>query len=298
MSFSVSVVIPTYQRPAEMVMRAVHSVLSQTLPPAEVIVVDDSPPGYCGSEDIKQAIVNLNRGDVILVRHEQNQGACAARNTGIVKAKGELIAFLDDDDEWLPEKLEKQTPLFADETVGLVYCDMTKIVLAKDGSVLRRQRRGPSFFKGMVQKRLACNNFIGSTSAVVVRKKCFDDVGLFQVELQSCQDFDMWLRISEKYAVDFVAEELVNYFCHGNEQISNNPNKRIQGIELLLETHRALYRRHPVAFSGLKYQVGRNYKKLGDNRKAILLFVKYGWAMCLLKPYVRAASLFTRMTCK
>jgi len=120
---TVSVIISTYNR-AHLIGRAIQSVLNQTYQDFEVIVVDD------GSTDNTEEIVkSFNDPRIRYIRHEKNKGAAAARNTGIKAARGKYIAFQDSDDEWLPEKLEKQMKVFenAPPEAGVVYTDMQRI---------------------------------------------------------------------------------------------------------------------------------------------------------------------------
>src|ERR1051325_11615249 len=126
----VSTIIPTYNRD-ELIGRSVQSVLSQTYQLLEVIVVDDA-----STDDTRDRIETLQQVDprIQYVRHERNRGAQAARNTGIQAAKGEFIAFLDSDNEWLPQKLERQMPLFSHkaDSPAAVYCAYSKVSAAGD----------------------------------------------------------------------------------------------------------------------------------------------------------------------
>jgi len=110
-----------------MVKKAIESVLSQTYSDFELIIADDSPPDFPGRSAVKKMIEDIADERIRYIQHETNKGACAARNTGIQNAKGEYIAFLDDDDIWLPRKLETQLEGFADGQTGLVYCNYNVI---------------------------------------------------------------------------------------------------------------------------------------------------------------------------
>ena len=118
----VSVIITTYKRPLQIVSRAISSVLNQTYTQLELIVVDDSPSSFEGRDAIEQYIKNLPDKRIRIIQHDNNRGACAARNTGIQDSKGNYIAFLDDDDFWHPDKIEKQMRKMASGNYGLVYC--------------------------------------------------------------------------------------------------------------------------------------------------------------------------------
>ena len=109
----VTAIVTTYKREPEIVKRAVKSVLNQTYKGIKVVVVDDSPASYDLREKVKLEVCRLN-SDIMYIQHEQNMGACVARNTGLKYADTEYVAFLDDDDEWVETKIEKQLKLFND----------------------------------------------------------------------------------------------------------------------------------------------------------------------------------------
>ena len=215
----VSIIITTYKRPFEFVLRAVKSVLMQTYSNWELFIVDDSPNDYSERVVIKQQINALGDKRIKYILHGTNLGACAARNTGIRMAKGEFIAFLDDDDEWLPQKIEKQITKINQPEIGLVYCSSYTIinVNGKTKKTLREYR-----IEGFVFDKLILKNFIGSTSFVMVKRQALFDCGLFNIEMQSAQDYELWLRIAKKYAVACVSEPLVNYYIHNGERITTN----------------------------------------------------------------------------
>lgn len=200
----VSVVIPTYNL-AGMLVEAIESVLAQTYRDHEIIVVDD------GSTDDTAARVEpyLAQGVVHYV-FQQNQRQAAARNRGIAMARGDLFAFLDHDDLWSPEKLERQVPLFDDATVGIVYCGAREV----DPSGATLWEKGTErFCRGAIFDRLLFDHFI-TCSSVVVRRSCLDRVGVFQEDLYGVDDIHLWLRICHDWAADFVPDVLVSCRSH------------------------------------------------------------------------------------
>ena len=229
----ISVIITTYKREPSLIIRALHSVLSQTYKDIEIIVVDDSPADYPNRKDVEKAVYDCQKenGDIAIsyIQHERNCGACAARNTGMNHANGEYIAFLDDDDEWLPEKLEKQFHVIHLSDAALVYC----------GRICRNDISGKSvvennkYYKGRVFTQLLYSNFIGSTSFPLLKTDCLKQIGGFDEKMQSAQDYDVWLRIAKNKQIDYVAEPLVVYHEHDGEQITTNPQKKINGLERL-----------------------------------------------------------------
>ena len=223
----VSVIVTTYKREPQMVKRAVDSILNQSYKALEVIVVDDSPSDYIMRDDVRNTIESM--GDrARYIQHEKNMGACAARNTGIENSHGEFVAFLDDDDEWLPTKLEKQMSKFKNPKVGLVYC--SSFTCYSDGT---KKAKNLVKHTDNIIIELLRENFIGSTSFAVMRKDVAIKAGMFDVHIKSAQDCDMWIRMAQISEIDYVDEPLVNYYIHEGENISGNPKNKIQGLERL-----------------------------------------------------------------
>lgn len=233
----VSAVIITYNRSLDILRRAVLSVLNQTYSPMELIVVNDCPDNRALSEDIRQMLEALDPNIVYLV-HEKNQGACAARNTGLAAAKGAFIGFLDDDDEWLPEKTAKQIALMG-EGVALVGCDSYRVTA---GSVLYHHPVRPCDDPVSAILR---TNFIGSTSFPLLRTECVRAVGGFDVNVKSCQDYDLWIRLIAAYPMAFVEEALANYYYSEDSTFKRDDQKYIDGSFFLMEKYRPLYESRP-----------------------------------------------------
>ncbi|MDO5545580.1 MAG: glycosyltransferase family 2 protein [Eubacteriales bacterium] len=233
----VSAVIITYNRPLEILRRAVVSVLNQTYSPMELIVVNDCPENRELSESIRQMLQELDPGIVYLV-HEKNKGACAARNMGLAAAKGTFIGFLDDDDEWLPEKTEKQIALM-EENVALVGCDSYRVT--QDGIHYHH----PTMPCADPVSAILRTNFIGSTSFPLLRTECVRAVGGFDVNVKSCQDYDLWIRLISHYAMAFVGEALAKYYYSEDSTFKQGNQKYIEGSFFLMEKYRQLYESHP-----------------------------------------------------
>jgi glycosyltransferase involved in cell wall biosynthesis len=209
----VSVVIPTFQH-ARFVGQAIDSVLAQTYRDYEIIVVDD------GSTDDTQAVLAGYRA-LITPIYQENRGLSAARNAGIRASSGKYIAFLDADDLWLPEKLERQAPLFEqDASVGLVCSDMSYFDQDGDRPGTAFGMKDRPIKRGMVYPQIFLNSFIFMPT-VVVRKSCFDERGLFDETLKACEDLEMWLRITKVHAVDFADAPLAKYRFSTNQLHQN-----------------------------------------------------------------------------
>lgn len=201
----VSVVIPTYNRAAT-IGASIQSVLNQTWQNFELIIVDD------GSTDNTRQVVKAFADDRIrYICQEQNGGASHARNTGIKLAECEFVAFLDSDDEWLPEKLEKQMEAMAKapENVGLVYCRMRVLRGERDAVICPPLSMEQKRLEGNLLTQLAVQNVIG-TPTVLARKSCLVQVDGFDENLRCLEDWDMACRIAEQWAIGFVDEILVD----------------------------------------------------------------------------------------
>ncbi len=195
----VSAVIPTYNY-AHFLCAAIDSVLAQTYKNIEVIVVDD------GSSDNTSEVVKKYEGKITYI-YQKNQGLSAARNTGIRAAHGTYVAFLDADDIWLVDKITEQMRLFeSGNNVGAVSCRFYEV----DESLrVLGESRHKDYPPAELKKRLMAKNVVSGGSSVVVKKACFDAVGLFDESLRSAEDWDMWLRIERKYIIRLVEKPLL-----------------------------------------------------------------------------------------
>lgn len=235
-SVKVSVVISTFNR-CDKLRRAIDSVLAQSFKDIEIIVVDNA-----STDQTTQMIKEITDERIQYVRHSSNLGGPAARNTGIRMARADLVAFLDDDDEFKPEKLEKQVRKMqeSEARVGLIYAG-AEIFDEKQGRVTLVN---PPRYKGNVYERLLLSTILSSVSSVLVKKECLNKVGAFDETLTSCQDWDMWLRIAKEYEFDYVDETLVRINMHG-EQISTNYAALIPGRTRMVRKHEDEFRKHP-----------------------------------------------------
>ena len=225
---TVSVILPTYNR-AHVVSRAIRSVLEQTYEDFELIVVDD------GSTDSTEEVVrSFDDRRIRYIRHKQNKGRSAARNTGIKIAKGEYIAFQDSDDEWLPEKLEEQMEVFKTSSpqVGVVY---TGFYLFYDDKKIYIPSANVKTKDGNIYDELLKGNFVG-TPAAVVRAECLKKVGMFDESLHCLEDWELFIRISKEYIFKYIDKALVNAFRSPNS-ILLDPDACATAMMLIMEKH-------------------------------------------------------------
>lgn len=206
----VSVIIPTHNR-AKMIRRAIRSVLAQTWQDFELIVVSDG-----STDNTDEVVASFDDPRIRFLKHETARGASAARNTGIRASKGECIAFLDDDDEWTPNKLEVQVPVIRNSSfkVGLVYAWMEYV---RDGKVVdsRKPMLRGNIFHEMLDKQAITNS-----STLLVRREVLDVVQGFDEELPRGNDGDFIRRITKHFEVDYVPEVLVKVHV-GHERITS-----------------------------------------------------------------------------
>ena len=204
----ISVVIPTFNR-CDLLRRALLSVFSQTLLPTEVTVIDD------GSTDDTQVMVN-KEFPVVNYYRQENSGVSRARNLGIHHATGHWLAFLDSDDEWLPEKLSRQA-------VALSANPESKVCHTEELWIRNGVRVNPA--KHYAKKGgwifTHCLPLCAmSPSTIIIHRSVFEDVGLFDTKLPVCEDYDLWLRITAKYPVLLVEQPQIKKYGGHEDQLS------------------------------------------------------------------------------
>jgi glycosyltransferase involved in cell wall biosynthesis len=229
-----SVIVPTFNR-ANLVRRAVESVLAQTFSDFELIVVDDHSPVPAAG-----ALAGIRDERLRVVRHERNQGGPAARNTGIRESRGEFIFLLDDDDALLPECLACLSRRMdaSPASTGVVWGGIRFI--DPQGRVMRDC---PATRRGNLRQALLRGEKDSNVMGLV-RRECFTMAGLFDESLASCQDWDMWLRISEHFEFEVIEGVTALYYCHDG-QLSNRLSTLIKGRTRMVEKHRAVFARDP-----------------------------------------------------
>lgn len=231
----VTVVITTCQREPKLVFRAIDSVINQSYKNWELFVVDDSPYNYFYRSEIEERCNDLVKSySVFYIANEKNSGACFSRNIGLNNASGKYIAYLDDDDEWLPEKLEKQVESLesASYDTSLVYCLLYK---KNDETGDKSVEELPLYSGFLYDKLMEEGNFIGGMSIPLMKTEAVRKVGGFDELMQSAQDQDLWLRLAKHYKFISIKDVLVVCHMHRGGQISTNPQKKIAGLERLFE---------------------------------------------------------------
>ncbi|MBI1915861.1 MAG: glycosyltransferase [Planctomycetes bacterium] len=215
MSPAVSVVIATHNY-GRYLAGAVRSVLAQTFTDFELVIVDDG-----SSDDTPEVAQPFLRDPRIRYHRTDRQGQPKAKNTGIRLTTAPLIAFLDADDVWLPDKLDRQVARFAaDPELGVVYAD--RLLMDAEGHELECDKR--LLYRGNVLPEMFQENFI-CFSSVMVRRAVFEEVGLFDETIPMAIDYDLWLRVGLRYRFDYVDASLVKYRT-GHANLSRREEER------------------------------------------------------------------------
>ncbi len=226
----VSVIIPTYNR-ADLLPRAVNSVLSQTYHDYEIIIIDDHSP-----DNTQDVIAAFSDPRIRSIRHQTNRRQSAAINTGIASARGEYIAFLDDDDEWLPNKLEGQVQILdaSANDVGLVYGWMDSI----EDSTGRETPTYRNTTEGDIFEDSLALNIPGPTIVLLVRSSVAREVGGIDASLSRYNDADFICRVSQRYRVAVLPEVVAKaHFDHEHERMGDNTPKYLADAANFLRMH-------------------------------------------------------------
>ncbi|KIF50395.1 glycosyltransferase family 2 protein [Vibrio owensii] len=226
----VSVVIPTHDR-VETLKLAIDSVLNQTYRANEVIVVDDT-----GSQNTKELVESYNDLRIQFITNP-NSGASSSRNLGASIANSEFVAFLDDDDVWLSNKLEKQLSLAKKENLDAVF---SQLIVNYESIGVEYPTKSRNLSEPL--KSICMENYIGATISCVVKKSIFLKVNGFDTSFQAREEYDLWIRIiSSRFKIGIVEEPLaISNRSFVRNRISSNLSRYEQGIELLNRKHQKL----------------------------------------------------------
>jgi glycosyltransferase involved in cell wall biosynthesis len=288
---SVSVVIPTYNCAARL-LRALQSVAAQTYPTIEIIIVDDG-----STDDTSDRVAEWTAKSGANVRYvkQSNAGPAAARNHGMRLAGGEAIAFLDADDEWRSAKIEKQMPLLKGG-VGMVYC--ANVFVGSNGEALPDYPRRIELHRGDILLPLFREFFL-LTSAVVISKAAYREVGEFDEGLAVGEDYEFFLRLTRKFHADYVPEELL-VRCVRPDSLSRldyakDARNDIATLEKFLREEPDFAQRHRAEVSSrmARYRYEFAYRLLAERRRdEAMRELRASWrarpSLATAKTWVRA----------
>ena len=226
---SISVIIPTHNR-KESLSRALDSVVFQTHPADEIIVVDD------GSDDGTRQFITRQYKQVIYLHHD-NRGVSFSRNAGVARAQGKWLAFLDSDDEWLPNKLALQLDALS-ENPRVPLCHTEEIWIrngVRVNAMDKHKKRGGNIYLNCLP---LC---VMSPSSVMMSRNLFLQAGGFDKNLPACEDYDLWLRICVDNPVLFIEEPLVRKYGGHPDQLSRRywgmDRFRVQALEKMIDSN-------------------------------------------------------------
>lgn len=263
---TVSAIITSYKRNPEVLLKAIQSVEKQTYGIHEIIVVDDNISGSDYSINLQNALKNEN---VIYIKQTTgtgNAGACEARNLGAKHAQGDYIAFLDDDDEWAPDKIEEQLKLFNDKNVGLVFCAGTTVNENYNPVKVYDYYTLEIFKEEVTFDDILSKDHVGSTSNPLIRKDCFNKCGGFDTQMPARQDYDLWIRISKKFRILGTNKKLFIHYIHSGEQISKNSKNSMNAYIRLYQKNYTAYKTNYIA----KYHIQKHIMESARNINKIL----------------------------
>jgi glycosyltransferase involved in cell wall biosynthesis len=249
----VSIILPTYNS-VQFIEEALESIRQQTFRDYEVIVVDD------GSEDQTGEIVK-QCGEKLRYLYQDHGGPAKARNRGIGESTGKYVAFLDSDDLWLPTKLEKQVDMMdRNPELGMVITE--NLCFNDRGVLIPSMGKKKRLMEGDIAKNIFLHSWV-VTPTVMVKKEVFDQVGLFEEELQLAEDDNMWVRIAANFKVGLLDEVLVKVRDHPSRTILDR-KKMFESVRANIEllsykytgVHERIKSAIPLKYSRLYFEMG------------------------------------------
>jgi len=272
----VSVIIPAYNR-AHTIVRALNSVTGQTLQDFEIVVVDDA-----STDNTAEIVRDYGDERIRYLRHDTNRFAAAARNTGIEAATGKYVAFLDSDDAWLPEKLERQIGRLEGEDQDCA-CSYTGAIVNLAGGLQERSEYRPAF-SGDVTDAYLMNKFTIWTPTFVFRRDILAAIEPFDTSLTRLEDVDFYLRILQHHRMSVVSEPMAELFLEASKGIA----------EISEECDRVFLRKHDALIRKLgafraRYVQARYEMRIGDRYLAegrTLRGLQHGCKAMLYNPFL------------
>jgi len=241
----ISVIMPTYNR-GGFISEAIESVLNQTWSNFELIVIDDGSTD--GTRDQLEKYGSDGRFKYI---YQENKGQSVARNRGLKEAEGGFVAFLDSDNIWLPDKLERQVEIVNEnQDCDIFYGDC--ILINEEGAEI--SRKNMPRYSGNITKHLIKDNHV-SMNTTLTRKKCFDDLGGLSGEVRVGDDYELWLRLSTKFRFKYTPGYFVKYRVM-DDQISTDKYRRFDSNESVLQK---FFEKYPESVAKAEKKRGWSY---------------------------------------
>lgn len=251
----ISAIITTFNRSAYL-KKAIESVLSQTYKDFELIILDNS-----SSDDTEEVVRGFKNKRIKYIKHPPLT-ISQARNLGLKKACGEFIGFLDDDDEWLPNKLEAQLQIFENknQNCGLVYGGFVRVDDFGRELEFHKPRLNGNIFIGLLSQK---DPFTGSASNPILRKSVFPVIGEYNEKVLVGEDFELYLRLAEKFEVDFTPEIVLKIRSHFGPRLGDKIKEAADLEILILERYKEIFEKYPKLKSFYLQKIGGKFCRLG-----------------------------------
>mgnify|MGYP001623585951 CR=1 FL=1 len=255
----ISVIIPTYNR-AHLIQRAIESVEKQTYNDLEIIVVDDG-----STDNTEEALKQLKYKNIRYIKLKENGGACKARNIGIALAKGEYVAFLDSDDEWQFDKLEKQYNFLIKNQAQIVTCNYWYVKGESKKLFI------DSKHKAMIELHELLDKNCITTGAILVKKNFIKSLGGFDEKMPRYQDWEFVLRAAKFERIFLLNEPLLTlYFQEKSISNSTTMEKKYMALLRMYKKNKEEYHNNKKAYAHICWSLGM-YSLYSDNIKIDLL---------------------------
>jgi len=238
---TVSVVIPTYNR-AHLVCRAIRSVLAQSYSDFELLIIDD-----CSQDGTEDAVRSIDDPRIRYFRSEANFGVSHSRNVGIRLSRGEYVAFLDDDDEYMTDFLRETTGVLAEAplTVGCTWCGIRRVEVTAEGErIVEEDLWNPSPSRESFRSYFVHRRF-GTNRGFTVRRSAFDEVGLFNEALRTAEDAEFFFRIVAVKEFRVIPKILIRCHIHGGPRLNVRSLARAEAYALITKSNQAYLRHWP-----------------------------------------------------
>jgi glycosyltransferase involved in cell wall biosynthesis len=277
----ISVVIPTHNRPA-LLKRAIESALNQKTPAFEILIVDDA-----NCSETEKLVYSYSTDKIAYIKNKDGSGASSSRNVGAKVATGEYIAFLDDDDVWLPDKLLKQSELITQRSLDAVF---SRILIKYEDTDISYSTSASMPEDSL--EAICMENFIGATISSVIRRQLFIKVNGFDEEFPAREEYDLWIRLIQSGAdIDVIEEPLCISFrsLNNRERISRNIVNYENAIRILNQKHRDLIE-SILSEKKKKIRISRQYEFLAAQGISIDLRLspsKYYLKSFINKPAIK-----------
>ena len=255
----VSAIITTFNR-AAFLKEAVKSVLNQSFTDLELLILDNS-----STDNTEEVVRGFDDDRIRYIKHEP-MNIAQARNLGVREAAGEYVAFLDDDDQWLKDKIGRQLEVFAsgDEKLGLVYGGYIKMdAQGREFDVRKPVLRG-KILKVLLRQTVP---FTGSASNPMIRKSAIDELGGYNNEVVTGEDWELYLRLAEKHDIDFTDAPVVRICSHEGPRLCDRLEEQARLELMLVERFKYIFEKDRKLMSYYLQRIGGKYIRVGSMEK-------------------------------